>query len=95
MPRACDEIFKRITAIKAENTDKIVEMQVTVSMIEIYNEKVQDLFTKPNARPKEGLNVREHPQKGVYVEGAGDVPVDSYEAIDRQLTFGNENRTIG
>ena len=30
-------------------------MQVTVSMIEIYNEKVQDLFTKPNARPKEGL----------------------------------------
>lgn len=39
--------------------------------------------------------MREHPSKGVYVEGAGDVPVDSYEAIDRQLTFGNENRTIG
>lgn len=39
--------------------------------------------------------MREHPTTGVYVEGAGDVPVDSYEAIDRQLTFGNENRTIG
>ena len=64
-------------------------------MIEIYNEKVQDLFMRPNARPKEGLNVREHPQTGVYVEGAQDVPVDSYDAIERQLAFGNENRTIG
>ena len=31
------------------------DMTVDVSMIEIYNEKVQDLFTKPNSRPKEGL----------------------------------------
>ena len=64
-------------------------------MIEIYNERVQDLFQKPAARPKEGLNVREHPKLGVYVENASDVPVDSYEAIDRQLAEGNLNRTIG
>ena len=64
-------------------------------MIEIYNEKVQDLFTKPNVRPKEGLKVREDPKKGVYVEDAQFAAVDSYEAIDRQLQMGNENRTIG
>ena len=46
VPRACDEIFKRITKLK-EDTSKIIECQVTVSMIEIYNEKVQDLFMKP------------------------------------------------
>lgn len=39
--------------------------------------------------------MREHPTKGIYVEGAADVPVDSYEAIERQLAYGNENRTIG
>ena len=38
---------------------------------------------KANLRPKEGLNVREHPKTGVYVQGVEDVPVDSYEAIDR------------
>lgn len=48
-------------------------------MLEIYNERVQDLFTKPAARPKEGLAVREHPKTGVFVEKAGDVPVNSYE----------------
>ena len=39
--------------------------------------------------------MREHPKLGVYVENASDVPVDSYEAIERQLSVGNENRTIG
>lgn len=41
------------------DTTRRIECQVSVSMIEIYNEKVQDLFTKPNVRPKEGLKVRE------------------------------------
>ena len=95
VPRACDEIFKRINKLKEDATDKIVECQVTVSMLEIYNERVQDLFTKPASRPKEGLAVREHPKTGVYVEKAGDVPVNSYEQIDKQFGIGNENRTIG
>ena len=94
VPRACAEIFKRIDSLKADTT-KRVECQVTVSMLEIYNERVQDLFTKAAKRPKEGLAVREHPKTGVYVEGAQDVPVNSYEEIDRQLNTGNENRTIG
>jgi len=50
-------------------------------MIEIYNECVQDLLIKPAARPKGGLNVREHPKFGVYVENMSKVPVSSYEEI--------------
>lgn len=50
-------------------------------MVEIYNEKVQDLLVKANMRGKDGLNVREHPTKGVYVEGAKFVPVSSYKEI--------------
>ena len=94
VPRACEEIFKRINDYKNDTTKRI-ECQVTVSMIEIYNEQVQDLFTKANARPKGGLRIREDPKKGVYVEQVQNAPVDSYEAIDRKLQEGNENRTIG
>lgn len=50
-------------------------------MIEIYNECVQDLLVKPGNRPKGGLNVREHPKFGVYVEGINKVPVSSYKEI--------------
>lgn len=82
VPRACDEIFKRIKTLREGSTDKIIECQVTVSMIEIYNEKVQDLFVTANKRPKEGLKVREHQKTGVFVEGVSDVPVSSYEEID-------------
>jgi hypothetical protein len=82
VPRACEDIFKRIGKLVSDTTRRI-ECQVSVSMIEIYNEKVQDLFTKPNVRPKEGLKVREDPKKGVYVEDAQFAAVDSYEAIDR------------
>lgn len=47
-------------------------------MIEIYNECVQDLLIKPTTRPKGGLNVREHPKYGVYVENMSKVPVSTY-----------------
>ena len=64
-------------------------------MIEIYNEKVQDLFTKPEKRPKEGLVPRESPDKGVFVEGAIFKPVQSYLEIQNQIDNGTQNRTIG
>lgn len=40
VPMSCNEIFKRI----AENTDETKKFQVQFSMLEIYNEKVQDLL---------------------------------------------------
>ena len=50
-------------------------------MIEIYNECVQDLLIKPGDRPKGGLNVREHPKFGIFVEGMSKIPVNSYDEI--------------
>lgn len=39
-------------------------------MLEIYNEKVRDLFNPKNpANNGAGLKVREHPKKGPYVDG--------------------------
>ncbi len=46
VPLACEEIFQRI----GKNTDKDKMYEVTVSMVEIYNEKVQDLLINPAHR---------------------------------------------
>ena len=55
VPISCDEIFKRIR--ESESSEKTYE--VSVSMLEIYNEKVQDLLCPPNKRPSGGLKIRE------------------------------------
>ena len=57
IPRTCEEIYKRIDQ-ETSKPDNKNQYSVSISMIEIYNEKVHDLFTKPEKRPKEGLEVR-------------------------------------
>jgi len=48
IPLVCEEIFNRInSAKKQESGGKSVQFDVTLSMIEIYNECIQDLFVKP------------------------------------------------
>ena len=58
------------------------------SILEIYNERVQDLLTDPGRRPKGGLKVREHKQLGVYVQDLSKHAVDSYEAIEEKMDEG-------
>lgn len=60
-------------------------------MLEIYNEKVQDLLEQGST---ESLKVREN--KGqVYVQGLTKHPVDSYAAIEKKMDEGYTNRSIG
>ena len=63
VPIACNEIFDRIKKLSSPTQS----FEVTVAMVEIYNEKVYDLLTDPSLRSKGGLNVREHKTLGVYV----------------------------
>ena len=91
VPISCDEIFKRIQ----ENTDSERSYEVQFSMLEIYNEKVQDLLMQASKRPTSGLKVRESKSIGVFVEGLTKHPVTSYEEISKKMEEGYENRTIG
>ena len=91
VPISCDEIFKRIEENKEK--DKVYEVQV--SMLEIYNEKVQDLLILPNKRPSGGLRIRESKVMGIFVEGLTKYPVTSYEEISKKMDEGYNNRTIG
>jgi hypothetical protein len=93
LPRACEEIFSRIKK-RDEDPNVKIEHQVQISMIEIYNERVQDLLIDAKHRPKDGMKVREHPEKGVYVEGAKFTPVSSYDEIESVMEQGTSNRTI-
>ncbi|CAK9004239.1 unnamed protein product [Durusdinium trenchii] len=91
VPISCEEIFKRISA----NTDSNLTYEVMVSMVEIYNEQVQDLLVPPKDRPKKGLEIRESQQLGIYIGGVSRRPVDSYASIEAVVEEGTENRTVG
>ena len=91
VPISCDEIFNRI----AQNTEADKSYEVQVSMLEIYNEKVQDLLIKPDKRPNQGLKIRESKVLGIFVEGLTKYPVTSYAEISKKMDEGYENRTIG
>lgn len=53
VPIACEEMFERLKGKKAGE-----DYEVTVSMIEIYNEKIQDLLVDIKKRPDAGLQIR-------------------------------------
>jgi hypothetical protein len=63
-------------------------------MMEIYNEKVQDLLIPISKRPKEGHKIREHKTLGIYVEGMSKHYVDTYDLIEKKMEEGSRNRSI-
>lgn len=91
VPIATTEIFERVR----QTTTPEKWYEVSVSMLEIYNECVQDLLVHPEERPPRGLNIRESKVLGVYVQDLSKHAVDSFEAIEKIMDLGNRNRSIG
>ena len=91
VPISCEEIFKRISS----NKDPSTFYEVEVSMLEIYNEKVQDLLVPISKRPPGGLKIRESKALGVFVADLTKYPVSSCEEISNKMDEGYQNRTIG
>ena len=54
IPRVCDEIFARIHQREADPKNRI-QHEVKLQMLQVYNEKVQDLLVKKSSKPKEDL----------------------------------------
>ena len=91
VPISCNEIFKRIESTKNANK----HYEVSVSVLEIYNEKVQDLLIPISKRPPSGLKIRESKTLGIFVEGLTKYPVETYEEIEKKMDESYKNRTIG
>ena len=94
VPITCEELFKAIEEKQREGGD--IEFEVSLSMLEIYNEKVRDLLNFQGLKNtgKAGLKVREHPKLGFYVDQLLNVPVNSYKEIDTRIQEGTRNRTV-
>ena len=98
LPRACDSIFEQIQKYKDlnpnQNDDEEKHFSVKVSMLEIYNERIRDLFVSLSKQERGGLRIRDSPQTGAYVEGLKKISVENVNQIRKLLNFGAKNRTI-
>ncbi|XP_045404473.1 kinesin-like protein KIF17 isoform X2 [Lemur catta] len=86
IPRAFEHIFESVQC--AENTKFLVR----ASYLEIYNEDVHDLL---GADTKQKLELKEHPEKGVYVRGLSMHTVHSVAQCEHIMEMGWKNRSVG
>ncbi|XP_043919113.1 kinesin-like protein KIF17 [Protopterus annectens] len=86
IPRAFEHIFESIQC--AENTKFLVR----VSYLEIYNEEVRDLLGEDT---KQKLEIKEHPEKGVYVKDLSMHTVHSVTECEHIMETGWNNRSVG
>ena len=85
-PRAFEHIFE---SIQTEDNAKYL---VHASYLEIYNEEIRDLMGKDH---KQRLEVKEHPDKGVYVKDLTMSPCHSVADMDKVMDLGGKNRSVG
>ncbi|GBG29741.1 Kinesin-like protein FLA10 [Hondaea fermentalgiana] len=95
IPNSFEHIFNTIKlrhASEEEGTEKTCEFLVRATYLEIYNEEIRDLMSPD---PKKKLELKESPEKGVYVRDLMYEVVDNRDQIDAVLARGNNNRTVG
>ncbi|EGR28519.1 kinesin motor domain protein, partial [Ichthyophthirius multifiliis] len=87
IPRMCDQLFDHVN--NEENSD--IEYTIKCSMLEIYKENLHDSLNMQQDEKIE-LKIKEHPQKGIIVQGLIQRQVgDENELIDL-IDFGYSNR---
>ena len=87
IPRVFTDI---IEGLKRQD-DSSKDTKITISFIEIYNERIRDLLAPKNVLDQE-LRVREHPVIGPYVEGLTKIPVDSAHHALQLIYSGHAKR---
>jgi len=86
VPHAIAEMYHLI-----EKYGRTKVFVIKMSMIEIYNEVVNDLLDPSNTN----LRLREDNKKGVYVEGLKEERISSSDHALHVVAMGNEHRKIG
>ncbi|XP_064976595.1 kinesin-like protein KIN-14F isoform X1 [Musa acuminata AAA Group] len=86
--RALSDLFKL-----SEQRRGIFSYEISVQMIEIYNEQVRDLLVGDGLSKK--LEIRNNSQKGLNVPNANLVPVTSTSDVIELMNIGQRNRVVG
>ncbi|PRP81993.1 kinesin-II 95 kDa subunit [Planoprotostelium fungivorum] len=90
IPNAFENIFDYINTKGKENPN--TTYLVTASFLEIYNEEVRDLLSET---PTKKLDLKEHPETGVYVKDLEAKIVKTVPEMDHWMEKGNGNRSVG
>ncbi|XP_066530854.1 stAR-related lipid transfer protein 9 [Hoplias malabaricus] len=86
-PRICQGLFQSdMDSPDGQNC------RVEISFLEIYNERVRDLLRGNEKKKPAPLRVREHPEKGPYVQGLSQHVVSDYKQTVNLLEEGIANR---
>ncbi|KAJ3111981.1 Kinesin-like protein kif3b [Phlyctochytrium bullatum] len=87
IPNAFNHIFDHISRSSQK------KFLVRVSFLEIYNEEIRDLIVK--GKQRNSLELKEHPETGVYVKDLSSYVVKSVEEMEQYMTLGNNARSVG
>ncbi|CAM9110909.1 unnamed protein product [Discosporangium mesarthrocarpum] len=89
--RALGQLFE----LSAQDYGKT--FQFRVSMLEVYNESIKDLFVEPGrgASGSKKHDVRLDKKGRVYVEGLVECQVETLQEVEELLQLGSKNRTVG
>ena len=85
IPLTLEELFKQI-----KNDKEIIDSQIGVSFIEIYNESINDLLDSS----KINLDLRETPNREVIVNNLTEIKIRNHEQALNLLIKGNESRIV-
>ena len=85
IPRTFSQI---ITVTKSDTTKTHL---IRCSFIEIYNQEIHDLLGKDI---KAKMELKESPQKGVYVKDLTQIKVDNTEIMQKYMEMGFSNRAV-
>ncbi|KPA80648.1 putative kinesin [Leptomonas pyrrhocoris] len=95
----CEGVAPRFVRCLFEEAQRMVDedadltIRVSLTMIEVYMEKVRDLLTpRQRGQEPESLEIHEDPRRRVYVKGASVHQVLSAERMMELLRAGNANR---
>ncbi|XP_073292430.1 kinesin-like protein KIN-14I [Primulina huaijiensis] len=77
----------------SEQRKDTISYEVSVQMMEIYNEQVRDLLATDGINKK--LEIRNNSQNGINVPNANLVPVTSTSDVINLMNLGHKNRAVG
>eukprot|EP00756_Hemistasia_phaeocysticola_P041812 Hpha_TRINITY_DN16936_c0_g1::TRINITY_DN16936_c0_g1_i4::g.56648::m.56648/K10392/KIF1; kinesin family member 1 len=92
IPRSCNEIFRRRDL---EKDNPLVEYLVTIQVVEIYCEMVNDLLAPKSTWPKHGHKPRFLGAGQGYTVDTVKVPCTDYRDIEKAFDMSNKNRSVG
>ncbi|CUI14120.1 kinesin-like protein, putative [Bodo saltans] len=93
-PRVSQHLFENLTDLVGDGASSFTKFSVECSYLEIYNEQVMDLLTEATPGSSGALKVRQHPSRGVFVEGLRAQAVHNHEDVLALLGEGDKRRRV-